>query len=478
MRSPATSAAARRVKVVAGLVGAVLVAGVGSGGLAAVAPQASAATSSQIPVTVADWPAYLNGPLHSSYSASQKAIKPANVHALVTKWHDAPGQQYLASPTVADGAVFIGSDSGWFYKLNISTGAVEHKVFLGYRPQNDCLATGVVATATVARDPRTHQLTVYVGGASGYLYAFNASNLSLKWKSVIARPSATVTDYYEWSSPTVANGRIYIGISSNCDVPLVRGGVIAYRQATGRKLAELFTVPKGDVGSSIWSSVAVGTNGDEYATTGNGPANDERLGLSDSILKLAPGTLKLIRSWQIPAAQSISDGDFGASPVIFGRYVGACNKNGIFYALSQSNMRLAWHARIGAQGTDTVAATCVASPAYNGKYLYFAGTAVTWHGKKYRGSIQKRLASTGKLIWERGLPNGVSGSPTLDGAGVLAVGTFDNSGAPNETYLVDAATGKILRALVRGDDFAQSVFAHNMLFTANSNGVYAWQVRR
>jgi hypothetical protein len=42
------------------------------------------------------------------------------------------------------------------------------------------------------------------------------------------------------------------------------------------------------------------------------------------------------------------------------------------------------------------------------------------------------------------------------------------------TYLVDAATGKILRTLVHGLDFAQGVFADNWLFTANADGVYAW----
>ncbi len=471
MRGLATSAAPRTVTA---LVSVVLVVGLASGGSAATASQAPA-VSNLVTTTAADWPAYLDGPQHSSYSPDQRTIKPGNVRALVIKWRARGG--YLASPTVADGAVFIGSDSGWFYKLNMNTGAVEHKVFLGYRPQNLCLGTGIVATATVAPDPRTHRLAVYVGAASGYLYAFNASDLSLKWKSVIARPSPTVTDYYDWSSPTVANGRIYIGVSSSCDMPLVRGGVIAFRQATGRRLAELFTVPRGDVGGSIWSSVAVGAKGVEYATTGNGPADDELLGLSDSILKLAPGTLKLLRNWQIPSAQSISDGDFGASPVLFGPYVGACNKNGIFYALRQSTMSLAWQARIGAQVTDAAAAECVASPVYNGKYLYFAGTAVTLRGKKYRGSIQERVASTGRLIWETGLPNGVNGSPSLDGSGVLAVGTFDNSGALNETYLVDAATGRILRALVRGFVFSQSAFAHDMLFTANPRGVFAWRIK-
>jgi hypothetical protein len=57
---------------------------------------------------------------------------------------------------------------------------------------------------------------------------------------------------------------------------------------------------------------------------------------------------------------------------------------------------------------------------------------------------------------------------------VLAVGTYDNGTAPEATYLVDAATGKILRDLVEGMDFAQSTFADGELFAANSAGVYAW----
>jgi hypothetical protein len=62
----------------------------------------------------------------------------------------------------------------------------------------------------------------------------------------------------------------------------------------------------------------------------------------------------------------------------------------------------------------------------------------------------------------------------MDGAGVLAFGTFDNSGVPNATYLADSANGKILRTLAQGWDFAQSVFADGLLFTANSDGIYAW----
>jgi outer membrane protein assembly factor BamB len=386
-----------------------------------------------------------------------------------------PGPDFLASPTVADGAVFIGSGTGWFYKLSAATGAVLDKVFIGYQPRHTCSPMGVIDTATVATDPSDHQDTVYVGGADGYLYAFSASDLALKWKSVIAIPSTKTSNYFEWSSPTVANGKIYIGVSSSCDNPLIRGGVIGYRQATGKKFAEFFTVPPGAIGGSVWSSVAVAANGDVFATTGNGPVANQQLRYSESIVKLSPNTLRLISYYKVPRQQIIVDSDFGGSPTIFGPYVGACNKDGIYYVVKRSTMRLAWQQRIGTNPRGGLA-ECAAAAVYNGKQLFTAGTAVTIKGKLHRGSIQERNPATGKLEWETGLSDGVIGSPTMDGGGVIAVGTYDNSpGNANNIYLVKAATGQIVRALLKGSyDFAQSVFADGWLFTANGTGVYAW----
>jgi hypothetical protein len=112
--------------------------------------------------------------------------------------------------------VFIGADGCWFYKLRLTTGTVLGKRFLGFQPHKTCGAFGTVDTAIVTTAPGDHQPTVYVAGADGYLYALNASNLQVKWKSVIAIPSTTVSSYFDWSSPTVANGRIYIGVADMC----------------------------------------------------------------------------------------------------------------------------------------------------------------------------------------------------------------------------------------------------------------------
>src|SRR5690348_4113989 len=84
-------------------------------------------------VATANWPAYLHGPAHSSFSPGQRTITPANVGALVVKWRfqggpppilGQPRRGFLASPTVADGAIYIGSVTGWFYKLSAVTGRV------------------------------------------------------------------------------------------------------------------------------------------------------------------------------------------------------------------------------------------------------------------------------------------------------------------------------------------------------------------
>ena len=209
-------------------------------------------------------------PVMAVAASPDPAITPAIAPSLAMKWQFNIG--FVSSPVVADGSVFIGSFSGLFYKINALSGVPQNKVFLGFQPKHTCPAFGFAATATVARDPSTGRDTVYVAAPDGYLYALDAATFKQDWRASIAIPSKKVNDYFAWSSPTVVNGKIYIGISSNCDKPLVRGGIAAYQQATGKRIASFYTVPQGAVGGSVWSSVAVDGAGDVYATTGNGPA--------------------------------------------------------------------------------------------------------------------------------------------------------------------------------------------------------------
>jgi outer membrane protein assembly factor BamB len=442
---------------------------------AAVAPAATAVTG--------NWHAYLDGSTHHSIDAADTAITAASTASLTLKWQYA-SDGFTASPTMADGAVFIGSNSGEFDKFDAATGKLLAQVFLGLISNTTCGSAdgsrGFAATATVAYDSARHVDLVYVAAPDGYLYALRTTDLSVVWRSFIKKPSATVNDYYNWSSPTVANGRIYVGISSRCDNPLVRGGVAGYDQATGSRLAVFYTVPKGFVGGSVWSSVAVQPHGGVYVTTGNQPSGESPLDpeykYTDSIIKLNPFTLKVDGAYQIPAADMKPDGDFGGSPTIFGANVGACNKNGIYYTLRRFAMTLEWKARIGAQSSGATPAQCSAAAAYDGSYLYIAGPATTIGTTSYLGSIRRVNPATGSFEWETGLPDGVIGSPAMNGGGVLSVGTYDTTDpGSNGVFLVHATTGRIVKKLLPGIfDFPQTVFANGMLYAANNTGLFAY----
>jgi outer membrane protein assembly factor BamB len=429
-------------------------------------------------VTPSDWPGYLHDGGHSSDNQGTASVTAANAGQLVKQWSwrgDAasmpgqPGPALFSSPTVADGSIYIGANNGYFYQLNETTGAVQHKVLIGFRPALTCSARGFISTATVAPDPVTGESTVYISAPDGYLYALRASDLTTKWRSVIDLPSTTVNDYFQWSSPTIANGKIYVGSASHCDKPLTRGAVVGFDQATGKEFARFYTVPSGTLGGGVWSSVAVDSAGAVYASTGTQPKNTTNRYDSVSIVKLDGTTLAKLGSFTVPNSELGGDGDFGGSPTVFGTHVGACNKNGIYYALNRSTMTVDWKIQIGAKSSGSTPAQCSAAAVWDGTTLYFAGDPTTINGVSYRGSVRAINPATGAFKWQVGLPDSVLGTPTLSAGGVLAVGTFDSTTTPNTVYLINAATGQILRSLNSGGKFfAQSVFSNAYVFTANT----------
>jgi outer membrane protein assembly factor BamB len=314
---------------------------------------------------------------------------------------------------------------------------------------------------------------VYVSGGDGYLYALNAATGTTKWRSVIALPSSTQNDYYDWSSPTVANGSVYIGVSSQCDAPLVRAGVKKYDETTGALQATYYSTPAGTVGASIWSSVAA-TGTAAFATTGNGNSGD-----AISIVRLRSDTLARTAKYTVPGSDRVPDSDFGASPTIFAagatQMVGACNKNGFYYAVRASDLALRWKFKI-AQGPNGAIA-CLAAAAWDGSRLYMAGPATTIAGVDYRGSIRALDPATGARLWQRGLGGSVIGSPSLNGSNVLAVPIWDPSGG-NGVYLVNATNGSVLRFFSGTTTFAQPTFAGDQLFIASyaGNSLSAWHL--
>ena len=473
------------------------------GGLSAIPGQAAQAAQARAKPARADdarpdldWHQFLHGPGHSSRSPAT-AFTPSNAASVRQAWHwqppvvpGKPAPVLDASPTVVGGRVFIGAQSGGFYALDEATGAVAWSRQLDTRPPVSCRPLGITSTAAVLPDPVTGTSTVYVSGAR-YLYALDAATGTVSWQTQIGPASAAAPDaYYNWSSPTVTGGHIYLGLASGCDHPLIRGGVVELDQHTGRVLRTWYSVPAGSIGGSVWSSVAASGNGhDLWVSTGNEcdptintcPAGN-KIGHALSIVHLS-ASLKLLQSWQAPGTAGHGhDGDFGASPTLFGTSgmpatVGACNKNGHFYALTAKPLSRSprWTDVIAAPNGTT--GSCFASADWDAPAgdLYLSGGATTIGTTKYGGSIDEVNPATGAYLWRTGLPCTVVGTPALDAAGVLAAGTFYRCHTTSDAYLINAATGAILTTLPVGSTriFSQPVFAQAALFVATeTHGLY------
>jgi outer membrane protein assembly factor BamB len=460
---------------------------VAAAGVVAVAPSPALAASG-------DWPQYLHGPQHSSVSATT-AFTTANAGQAKQLWHFQPGAiagnpapGVNASPTVVGSRVYIGAESGMFYVLDATTGKVVWKRLLDVEAATTCPARGITSTAAVVPDPTTGKTAVYVSGARD-LYALNSTTGAVIWKTMIGPASPSSPNaYYNWSSPTVVAGHVYVGLSSSCDKPQVRSGVVELNQHTGAVQHTWSDVPAGSIGGSVWASVAASSNGrDLWVSTGNecetNPSNTcpagNQNGNSVSIVHLG-ASLGFLGAYQPPGTLG-HDWDFGSSPTLFGSgSVGACNKNGTYYALVRNPLgsHPLWTDVLGAPAASL--GSCIASAIWGGGSgsLFVAGDATTIGGTSYGGSLRKVNPATGGYIWQTGLPCAVMGTPSLDGAGVIAAGTY-TCPSPNTpgAYLLDAGSGAVLTSLpVNGSKvFGQPVFAGGSLFVASaSGGIYAF----
>lgn len=464
---------------------------VASAGVLLTAIVAAGAGSVAAATSPTDWPSFMDGPSHHSYDGAATTITTSNISKLTQAWNwpvpasKNTGSNWLeASPIVVDGVIYVGAEDGIFYALSESTHKVLWSDHLGVdtaKGTDPCgdHGEGITATAAYAVDPVSGTPTVFVNAPSGKLYALNASTGATIWTARVDTPSPTKNNYYSWSSPLVAHGNVYVGISSDCDSPLIPGGVISFNQSTGAQVAKWIDVPNtgGEQGGSVWSSPGELADGRIVVATGNGYKNSGEPLYDDSIVELNPKTLAVASYWQIPNGEQITDGDFGASPVMWFASIkgvstpmlGDCDKNGYFYALKQNDLSAGpvWSAKITEPypGGD---AECDSSGVYDKHHLIIGGGApTTIGGTTYQGSVRSLNPSTGKVNWKVGLPAGVIGTPTEDGGGVVAAQTFISSSHDLGVYLLNASTGARLKFIRTGVPvFAQAEFVNSDLLVS------------
>jgi hypothetical protein len=316
----------------------------------------------------------------------------------------------------------------------------------------------------------------------------------------------------------VANGKVIIGVSSNCDTPFVQGQVRAYRADTGALLWVHKTIPDGFVGAGDWYDAAVDASGNVYVSTGSttdaiaSAHPNTTPGFEQySILKLDGNTGALI--WKAPAPAYLGDPDYGTSPILFNGggvdLVGAWNKDGWFRTFRQDNGAEVWQALVGSHQFETDTALSGGGVFWHGRLFVvsnntnvggtWSGAPGLWapqNGLPVPGSIRELDPETGALVrhngaaFEIGLPANVMGPCSINGNGILvcAGGQLlhaDPAAHNNGLYIVDttATTPGILAHLEDRDaqgntqnigEFSQPIQEFGSIIAANILYLTKW----
>jgi polyvinyl alcohol dehydrogenase (cytochrome) len=265
---------------------------------------------------------------NTRYQPAQAAnLSPAAVSRLQLKW--AFGLPLTTSaygqPTVVDGRVFIGSDSGYLYSLNADTGCV-HWSFLA---QAGLRSTPMIAPAK----PGSSQMAAFFGDIRGNIYAVDASNGELLWQMLIdPHPLSRIT-----AGGKVFDGRVYVTEASleepeaagfNYRCCTFRGMVVALDAATGKKIWKTYTIPEqpserktskgvsfmGPSGAGVWGPVTLDPKRRAvYVSTGNAFSAPD-VGRSDAVMALAMDTGKVLWVQQVLHGDVRSSGQCRSGP--------------------------------------------------------------------------------------------------------------------------------------------------------------------
>lgn len=244
-------------------------------------------------------------------------LSASDIPRLTLKWAFAfPfGNSSYGQPSIVGGRVFVGSDTGFVYALDTTSGCVHWS----FRAR-----AGVRTAPTVGPGRGRNRYLLYFGDIRANVYAINAETGDQVWTARLdTHPIARVT-----GAPQLAAGRLYVPLSSleesgagNPAYPCCtfRGGIAAYDALTGQRLWKSFTIadePKlkkttskgtplwAPAGAGVWSSPTVDLQRRAvYVATGNGytqPADEA----SDAVLAYDIDTGKRLWVKQVMAGDA------------------------------------------------------------------------------------------------------------------------------------------------------------------------------
>jgi polyvinyl alcohol dehydrogenase (cytochrome) len=468
----------------------------------AAAAAATAGARSDLITQYFEWPMFGQN-WGNTASGLTFAINRQNVGKLKAKWIFTTNGDVSARAAVAHGGVYFPDWSGYFYRLNASTGRPVWSRNLvtdyGLKPRAGALE--VVSRTSPAVDGSVVYLGTQATANGAYLLAINTRDGSLRWKTQLDSNLLSI----DTASPVVFEGVIYLGIASleegaaaNPNYPCCssRGSVLAIRAETGTIVWKHYTVPTGYSGGSVWGSALVpdALRGVVYATTGNNfhaptdPAfvkcvagsvseaqytsclsSDDHV---DSVLALDMSNgdvrwshrLWTADDWNVACSVGFAAGqgncpnpqgpdfDFGSGANLFvtltshglRQMLGAGQKAGIYSALNPNTGKLLWATQVGPGSSP---GGMQWGSATDGKRIYvsIANLNSIPYAAGSAGSWSALDPATGRILWQTPDPNGsIDLAPLTVANGVVYGASMAGAPQSRNMFALDARTGAIL----------------------------------
>ena len=324
---------------------------------------------------------------HRFQPAAMAGLRADQIPKLKLKWAFgyAGANQAYAQPAIVGGRLFVGSVARKVYSLDAKSGCIYWAIDTDFAVRT-AISVGANGDGWAA----------YFGDQHGNAYAVDAWTGKLLWKtSLDPHPDVHVT-----GAPTLADGRLYVGLSSLEEVSgadakdeccRFRGSVSSLDAATGRVIWKSYTIATepepvrnnaqgvqlwGPSGAGIWSSPTVDLKSRMvYVTTGDN-YSDPPTNTSDAFMAFDLESGKLAWSSQMAKGDAYNidcdrptdkqtncptakgpDFDFGSSAILVDlpnshRALIAGAKSGIVYAVDpDARGRLLWQTRVGQGGT-------------------------------------------------------------------------------------------------------------------------------
>jgi len=318
--------------------------------------------------------------------AAGAGLDAAGVKSLKLQWafgYPAAITAY-GQPSLAGGAVFVGSDSGTVYALDARTGCTWWTFHAG----------ATVRTAISLGPYGKDRHAAYFGDGHSTVYAVDAQSGALLWKKRVEEHALTGIT----GTPKLYQGRLYVPVSAGVEefaatnpkyaCCTARGSVVALDAETGRQIWKTYTISDppgptrmskegvqlmGPSGVSVWSSPTIDTRRKVlYVGTGNDHSEPETR-YSDGViaLDLETGSMLWVKQlsaddrWNVACVNPDSancpskpggDHDVGSSPILIEskggkRILLVGQKSGVMSALDpDAKGNILWQTRVGKGG--------------------------------------------------------------------------------------------------------------------------------